>query len=608
VKCRHGMPFGAQLQPDGSTRFRLWAPSAKRVMLDAELRAGSRLQADLNETGDGWYELVVSGIGAGAGYQFRIDDELDVPDPASRYNPAGVQGKSEVVDPAAFQWSDAAWRGREWHEAVIYELHVGTFTAEGTYSAAIDRLDDLAEVGVTAIELMPLAAFPGQRGWGYDGVLLYAPHAAYGRPEDLKRFVQAAHERNLMVLLDVVYNHFGPEGNYLPRYARQLFTSKHHTPWGDAINFAAPVVRQFFIQNALYWLEEYRFDGLRIDAVHAMYDDSPTHFIDELVQAVSSGPGQERRVHVVLENHHNQARRLGERRERASASSPTHVAQWNDDFHHALHVITSGEADGYYVDYADAPLERLGRVLAEGFAYQGERSKFSGEKRGERSADLAAPAFVDFLQNHDQIGNRAFGERLSQLAKPQSLRAALAVLLLSPHIPMLFMGEEYAAPQPFLYFCDYQGELAAAISKGRRDEFAGFSAFRDEAKRAQIPDPNDPQTFERSRLIWAQRDTPPHAEWLRHTRDLLRARAAIVAPLIPDILPGRSMYRAQGRILSVKWPMRSGAVLRLDVNFGHVDASTHDGETGEVLFTTAGSQRAERPLAAWEVRLRSVSS
>jgi maltooligosyltrehalose trehalohydrolase len=658
VKRRHEMPFGAQLRPDGSTRFRLWAPSASRVVLDAELPAGGRLQADLNEAGDGWYELVVSGAGAGSKYQYRIDDEIDVPDPASRYNPQGVQAHSEVIDPTTFEWRDDAWRGREWHEAVIYELHVGTFTQAGTYGAAIDRLDELVDLGVTAIELMSLAAFPGQRGWGYDGVLPYAPHAAYGRPDELKRLIQAAHERGLMMLLDVVYNHFGPEGNYLPRYARQLFTSKHHTPWGDAINFDAPVVREFFIQNALYWLEEYRFDGLRIDAVHAMYDDGQTHFIDELVDRVHAGPGQERKVHVVLENHHNEARRLGERPlpalprrpgegtrgagtslHQATDSSPPPLAregregawnrentsgseeasgaenvsprkgasaQWNDDFHHALHVIVSGESDGYYVDYADAPIERLGRVLSQGFAYQGERSKFSGQVRGEPSDHLSPTAFINFLQNHDQIGNRAFGERLAQLADPEPLRAGLAILLLSPQIPMLFMGEEYAASQPFLYFCDYQGELAAAISKGRREEFAGFGAFADADKRAQIPDPNDPRTFKHSRLIWAERNRAPHAAWLRYTRDLLHVRADKVVPLIPQILPGRSAHQAQGRILTVQWPMRSGATLHLDANLGGADASTPAAGAGELLFSTAGSQQLQRSLAAWEVRLRSA--
>jgi maltooligosyltrehalose trehalohydrolase len=441
--------FGPELTADG-TRFRLWAPAARRVQLALE-----RSLLDLKPTANGWFETLARGVHAGARYRFRIDDEIDVPDPASRFQPEGVNAPGEVVAPASFDASNHTWRGREWHEAVVYELHVGTFTHEGTYAAAISRLDDLARLGVTAIELLPLNTFPGRRGWGYDGVLLYAPHASYGRPEDLKRFVQAAHERNLMVLIDVVYNHFGPEGNYLHRYAPEFFTPAHQTPWGSAINFGHPVVRQFFIQNALYWLTEFNFDGLRVDAVHAMFDDGDTHFIDELVDSVQRGPGSDRHVHVVLENHHNEAHRLGRK-------GKVIVSQWNDDFHHPMHILLTGESDGYYVSYADSPVKHLGRVLAEGFAYQGEVYPFEGTPRGENSRTLPPAAFVNFLQNHDQAGNRAFGDRLAKLSTPEKLRAGLAILLLSPQVPMLFMGEEYGATQPFLYFCDYQGELAAA--------------------------------------------------------------------------------------------------------------------------------------------------
>lgn len=603
MKRQHHMPFGAAVAADEAVRFRLWAPSAKRVVLQAGTATGGKLQADLNEEKGGWFELAVAGLGARTTYNYRIDDAVDVPDPASRFNPDGVLGPSVVVDPGAFEWNDDDWRGREWHESVIYELHVGTFTREGTFASTAARLDELADLGITTLELMPLAAFAGKRGWGYDGVLPYAPHAAYGQPEDLKRLIQAAHERRLSVLLDVVYNHFGPEGNYLARYARDFFSASHQTPWGDAINFSHPVVRQFFIQNALYWLNEYHFDGLRIDAVHAMHDDSARHFIDELIDEVRRGPGRERHVHVVLENHHNEARRL----RREASGSRVSVAQWNDDFHHPLHVILSGEVDGYYCDYADQPIEQLGRVLSQGFAFQGERSAFSGEQRGEPSADLPPTAFVDFLQNHDQIGNRAFGERLGALIRraPDAERAAacadaaLAILLLSPHMPMLFMGEEYGAAQPFLYFCDFKGELAEAVRNGRRNEFAAFSAFTDERVRQTIPDPNAASTFESSCLVHEDRKRSPHAERLRYTRELIRVRSQHVVPLIRDILPGKSTHELSGQLLTVRWPTALGSTLVLQANPG---AKKTDGAVpGELLFPARAAGTGT--LAAWDVRL-----
>lgn len=580
--------FGPEVTAEG-TRFRIWAPAAKRVDL-----ALDQSRIELKATANGWFETFAPGVRAGARYRFRIDDEIDVPDPASRFQPDGVAGPGEIVAADAFAWRDAAWRGREWHEAVVYELHVGTFTRAGTYEAAISRLDDLARIGITAIELLPLNTFPGRRGWGYDGVLLYAPHAAYGRPEDLKRFVQAAHERNLMVLIDVVYNHFGPEGNYLHRYAPEFFTSAHHTPWGSAINYAHPVVRQFFIQNALYWLDEFRLDGLRVDAVHAMFDEGDTHFIDELVDSVQRGPGSDRRVHVVLENHHNEASRLGRK-------GDVIVSQWNDDFHHPMHILLSGESEGYYRNYAEAPLQHLGRVLAEGFAFQGEVYEFDGKPRGENSRTLPPTSFVNFLQNHDQIGNRAFGERLVTLSTPEKLRAGLAILLLSPQVPMLFMGEEYAATQPFLYFCDYQGDLAAAVREGRRSEFASFGAFADEQQREKIPDPNAAQTFVASQLDAQDRERSPHREWLAYTRELLRIRAGKIVPIIPTIVAGRGAFELDGQALTVSWTTIGKGKLVLQANFGDTPAPSL---VGEILFSTHGSDGPR--LAAWEVRLLSV--
>nr|WP_298719970.1 malto-oligosyltrehalose trehalohydrolase [uncultured Steroidobacter sp.] len=591
----HSIPlhFGPQLSAAG-TEFRVWAPGARRVDLILESRDGAPSRQQFTAAQAGWFETLARGVGAGARYRLRIDDELDVPDPASRFQPEGVAGPGEILDPHAFEWRDLRWQGRPWHEAVLYELHVGTFTREGSYAAAIEHLDDLARLGITAIELLPLNTFTGRRGWGYDGVLLYAPQPSYGRPEELKRFVQAAHERGLMVLIDVVYNHFGPEGNYLHRYCEDFFTSAHHTPWGSAINFAHPVVRQFFIQNALYWLNEYRFDGLRVDAVHAMFDDADTHFIDELVDHVQRGPGSERHVHVVLENHHNEARRLGRK-------GRSMVAQWNDDFHHPMHILLTGEVDGYYRNYADRPVEHLGRVLAEGFAFQGEVYQTEGAARGERSFALPPTAFVSFIQNHDQIGNRACGERLARLAPPEKLRAGLAVLLLAPQIPMLFMGEEYGALQPFLYFCDYHGELARSIREGRRNEFASFGAFADEQRREQIPDPNDEQTYRASQLDQAERTRSPHREWLAYTQALLEVRNERLAPLIPEIVPAAARYTTDDCALTVTWPLRDGRALLMQANFGDPAKPVH--RLGEILYSTAGASMQDAALGPWEVRL-----
>ncbi len=516
----HSMPFGAEMA-GGGARLRFFAPASRGVRLEIG-RENPRV-VEMAAQEDGWHSLRVEGLASGTPYAFRLASGLVVPDPASRSNPWDVAGPSVLVDPRAFEWTDDAWQGRPWREAVVYELHIGTFTGDGTFAAAIERLDHLAACGVTAIELMPVADFAGQRGWGYDGVLPFAPDSAYGTPDDMKRLVVAAHERGLMVLLDCVYNHFGPEGNYLHEYAPQFFNAAHQTPWGAAINFDGAhsrTVRDFFIHNALYWVEEYGFDGLRMDAVHAIRDDSPTHVVTEIAHAVRAGPGRARHVHLVLENDRNEARLLkGQRRA---------TAQWNDDWHHAAHVIATRETDGYYADYAARPVSHLARALAEGFAWQGEPSPYrGGVARGEPSADLPPAAFVPFLQNHDQVGNRALGERIASLADPAALRLVTATLLLSPSVPMLFMGEEFAASTPFLYFCDFQGELATAVREGRRREFASFERFADEAARERIPDPNAIETFESSKLDWEERRAlGVHAEWLARYSDLLEVRRA----------------------------------------------------------------------------------
>ena len=552
------MPFGARLAPDGSARFRLWAPAARRVDL---VRAGAGEHA-MRALAEGWFETTLPGVGAQARYAFRIDGDLVVPDPASRRNPDDVHGASELTDPLAFDWPDDAWRGRPWHEAVIYELHVGCFTPEGSFAAAIGRLDDLVALGVTAIELMPVADFPGRRGWGYDGVLPFAPETSYGTPDDLKRLVAAAHARGLMVLLDVVYNHFGPDGNYLHAYAPAFFNPAVPTPWGAAINFDGAhsrTVRDFFIHNALYWIEEFHLDGLRIDAVHAMHDHSPLHFVDELAQAVRAGPGSERHVHVVLENDLNDARRLA----RDDAGRPRLAdAQWNDDVHHTLHVMASAETDGYYLDFAAEPLRLFGRALAEGFAYQGDASEYrGGEARGTPSGHLPPLAFVNSLQTHDQVGNRALGERIATLAaaaeRDDALRALAACVLLAPSPPMLFMGEEWAAGTPFLYFCDFEGELAAAVTRGRRAAFARFARFADPPVRDRIPDPNAPATFESSKLDWTELGREPHSAWLALYRELLRCRQFELVPWLAGARSGVATLPTPGT-LRITWPLAEG--------------------------------------------------
>lgn len=590
---RHSLPFGAEFSREG-TRFRLWAPNANNATLILHDRSAPlSLQQE-----NGWYAATVADVSAGSRYRYRIDDEIDVPDPASRFNPEGVHGPSEVINPHGFDWQDAEWRGLPWSQAVVYELHVGTFTPEGTFDAIIPRLGELAALGINTLELMPVNAFAGNRGWGYDGVLPYAPHPAYGRPDDLKRLIQAAHQHRMMVLLDVVYNHFGPDGNYLSRYARDFFTDRHHTPWGNAINFEGAHgrnVRQFFIQNALYWIDEYRFDGLRIDAVHAMLDDSKQHFIAELIDTVQNGPGRERLIHIVLENHHNESRYL----QCDGRTKRGCVAQWNDDFHHPLHVLLTGETDGYYEDFAAAPLQQLGRVLAEGFAFQGDVSHSDGDlRRGEPSAHLPPSAFVNFLQTHDQIGNRAFGERLTSLAPTDRMRAATAILLLAPQVPMFFMGEEYAAPQPFLYFCDFTGDLAAAVTQGRRKEFEQFRAFANAAVREKIPDPNDARTFSASRLNWQDRSCANHREWLDYVRALLKIRQEKLVPLIPHITGGR--YSVEIHILKVLWPLADGGQIEMLANLGGTSAQAPLNERTTRLFSTHDN---DETLHGWEVRL-----
>ncbi len=604
MKRHHVMPFGTQLLDGGGVRFRLWAPSAEHVDLLLTMDSG-RAELPLRAVEDGWYETVVANARVGARYAYRIDGGMSVPDPATRFNPEDVHAASEVVNPLAFDWRDENWRGRAWEEAVLYELHVGTFTPLGTYAAAMEKLDYLVELGVTAIELMPLAEFPGKRNWGYDGVLPFSPNASYGKPDDLKRFVQAAHMRGLMVFLDVVYNHFGPEGNYLHAYAQPFFNPRHQTLWGAAINFDGPqsrTVRDFFIHNALYWIEEYHFDGLRLDAVHAIADDTQPHILHELTEAIRAGPGCERDVHLVLENDGNEASLLG----RDAGHQPLiATAQWNDDFHHAAHVLLTGESDGYYHDYSDKPLARFGRCLAEGFAYQNDVSRYrGGAQRGEPSVHLPATAFVNFIQNHDQVGNRAFGERIGQLASREAVEAAAACLLLAPSIPLLFMGEEFDASTPFLFFCDFGPDLSASVTAGRRSEFGRFARFQDPQVQATIPDPVELETFERSKLRWHEVGKAAHAARLALYRHLLALRHEHIVPRLYGMAPSGAYVAHERAGLLVHWTLGDGAHLQLTANLRAAPAEDVAAPIGEVLYATPDIADARLPdgrLPPWSV-------
>ncbi|RAK52228.1 malto-oligosyltrehalose trehalohydrolase [Phenylobacterium deserti] len=504
-----GSDWGATWLGDGRTRFRLWAPGQTRLSLEIEGRDALAL-----ETGaDGWFETIVQ-ASPGARYRYRLENGLAVPDPASRAQAGDVHGWSLVTDPTAYSWRQSEWLGRPWRETVVQEVHAGVL---GGFAGVAARLPSLAELGVTAVQLMPVAAVSGQRNWGYDGVLPYAPAAAYGSPDELKALVDEAHRLGLMIFLDVVYNHFGPDGNYLPAYAPEFFDESRQTPWGAAIAFGREPVARFFIDNAIYWLSEFRLDGLRFDAVHAIADET---FLDRMAAEVSSAV-PDREVHLILENESNDAARL----------TRGYTAQWNDDFHNVLHVLLTDETQAYYQDFAEQPAEKLARCLAEGFIYQGEGSpNHDGAPRGTASGHLSPTAFVTFLQNHDQVGNRALGERLTALVAPERLQAAMGLLLLCPQIPLLFMGEEDGSQTPFLFFTDFHDELADAVREGRRKEFAKFPAFADPEARQKIPDPNAASTFESSRP-----EPGPDAEsWRALVGSLLALRRDHIVPYLDE--------------------------------------------------------------------------
>jgi len=564
--------FGPVLLADGRTRFRLWAPDAAGLGAPPRLEVQGQGPLVMTERPDapGWFEAVAP-CGPGARYWFRLGDGAVVPDPASRAQDGDVHGPSIVVDPANYHWSHPYWTGRPWHEAVVIELHAGLC---GGFAGVSRELPRLAALGFTAVELMPVADFPGAHNWGYDGVLPFAPDASYGTPDDLRALVDTAHGLGLMVLLDVVCNHFGPEGNYLGRYASPFFRNDLHTPWGAALDFRRQEVRDFFTENAACWLHDFRFDGLRFDAVHAIADEGWLAGLAPHLRRCFPG----RHIHLVLENDRNDAALLDRR-------GAGYDAQWNDDGHHALHVLLTGERSGYYVDYAyrvapaddagnaantdprPAATHHLARVLAEGFAYQGEVSRFRSTPdqpahRGQPSRQLPPTAFVLFLQNHDQTGNRALGERLATLADPDALRAAVALQLLSPQIPLVFMGEECGADTPFLYFTSHPPELGEAVREGRRREFRADPAFATPERAARIPDPNDPATFEASRPVPSD-----DAGWPAFYRALLTLRRREIVPRLPGARSTGATVLGPGA-LRAGWILGDGSLLTLWTNLG----------------------------------------
>ncbi|MDP1027272.1 malto-oligosyltrehalose trehalohydrolase [Sphingomonas sp. KR1UV-12] len=559
--------WGAELV-EGGTRFRLWAPDVQAVTLEINGRGPQPLDA----AGEGWFEGTAP-VGAGARYRFRIGD-MGVPDPASRAQDGGVNGWSVVVDPHAYDWRSADWRGRPWEETVIEEVHAGLL---GGFAGVAERLPGLAACGITAVQLMPVNAFGGTRNWGYDGVLPYAPAESYGTPDDLRALVDRAHELGVSVFLDVVYNHFGPDGNYLGEYASAFFHPEVQTPWGGAVAVDEAAPRRFFIDNALMWLREYRIDGLRFDAVHAIANDP---FLDAMAAELRAAV--DRPVHLVLENEKNDADRL---------APGKYDAQWNDDFHNVLHVLLTGEDHAYYADFAEDATARLARCLSQGFIYQGEESvNHPGTTRGKPSGHLPPTAFVSFLQNHDQIGNRALGERLTVLTDPDRLRAATLLLLLCPQIPLIFMGDSGGSRTPFLFFTDFHDELADAVREGRRGEFKGSPGFDDPDARERIPDPNAAQTYERSR----PGDGKDAAAWAALYRDLLAVRREEVVPRLKGAMADGADVIGD-KAVCAHWRMGEGARLSIAINLGDDTVEV----SGETPLATIGVPGAPASATAW---------
>ena len=513
--------LGACVGDDAAVTFRVWAPGRQTVELVIRPGDPSMQRLTLRASGDGLFAATLRSVTSGDLYEYVLDGAGPFPDPASRYQPRGVHGPSAVIDPQSFAWSDAGWRGVPLRRAIVYELHVGTFTDAGTFDGVTDRLPYLADLGITVVELMPVADFPGSRNWGYDGASLFAPSRAYGTPDDLRRVVDTAHRLGLAVILDVVYNHFGPDGAYAGAFSPFYFSTRHCSPWGAAVNLdgdGSSQVREFFIENALHWLHEYHFDGLRLDATHGLIDDSPRHFVAELAaRARASLPDRE--LLLVAEDERNLAAIV-----RAPDVGGWGLdAVWADDFHHQVRRMAAGDRDGYFEDYCGT-MDDLAATIRQGWFYTGQFSTHHARARGTDPAGATLDRMVFCIQNHDQIGNRPFGRRLNHQIDPALFRALSALLLFVPETPLMFMGQEWAASTPFLFFTDHHPELGELVTKGRREEFARFEAFADPVRRTQIPDPQAPSTFSDSRLRWDEIAAATHAGILELYRAMLALR------------------------------------------------------------------------------------
>lgn len=513
--------LGAVVLAGGGARFRVWAPGHEAVVLMFEPPSGPGTEVEMQRDAEYW-EATVAHARPGDRYRYRLDGAGPFPDPCSRSQPEGVHVPSEVVDAGHVAWTDANFGRPPVEDLVIYECHIGTFTTEGTFEAAIARLPHLVDLGVTVVEMMPVASFPGARNWGYDGVALFAPSAAYGGPEGLRRFVNAAHGFGLAVLLDVVYNHLGPEGNYTGAFSTRYVTERHHTPWGAAVNFddaGSGEVRRFVTENLLHWVHEYHIDGFRLDATHATIDTSPRHILAEVRSVLDQHPRSGVAPYLIAETHENDVRYL----ECVEDGGFGFDAVWADDFHNVSRNILHEEREGYLSSF-EGTVEELARTISQGFLYEGQLDPHLGEPRGTAARRQPWRQFLYCLQNHDQVGNRAFGERLTTTAREDDVLAATLLLLLLPQTPMLFQGQEFLASTPFLYFTDHSEELGRLVTEGRRQEFAAFSAFRDATTRERIPDPQAESTFLASKLQWEEAETARGRAAIAYHRELLRLR------------------------------------------------------------------------------------
>jgi maltooligosyltrehalose trehalohydrolase len=518
-KVSRRLPIGAEVVP-GGVHFRVWAPRCERVEVVFEGPSGSwPVEMELEAEGNGYFSGLVPGAGEEALYRFRLDDGDAFPDPASRFQPQGPHGPSQVVDPSTFEWTSEEWAGVRRDGQVIYEMHIGTFTPEGTWGAAARELPELAELGITVIEVMPVAEFPGEFGWGYDGVDLFSPYHAYGTPDDFRRFVDRAHAAGIGVILDAVYNHLGPDGNYLKQVSESYFTDRYENDWGEAINFdggdAGPV-RELFLANAGYWIEEFHLDGLRLDATQDVHDASDEHILAAVARRVRKAAGK-RSTWIVSENEPQDTRLVLP----AEEGGYGHDALWNDDFHHSILVALTGRNEAYYTDYTGSPQEMIS-LAKYGYLYQGQRYSWQKKRRGTSALGLAPSVFVNYLQNHDQVANSARGERCHKLASPSSFRAVTALLLLGPGTPLLFQGQEFCASSPFLYFADHNPGLADAVRRGRAEFLSQFPSIAQPETQAGIPVPHERETFERCKLDFSEREK--HAAGYALHRDLLRLR------------------------------------------------------------------------------------